>query len=268
MINVQDSVARVKSIADQALTLAYHNTMKMNTNDDGLVPPPPNDGIVDDSDNESEAVGFIGGDSDADSNASTRASEVTPKLAKRESRDVFRLRLAVLLVLVSSAVGAALAVHFYLANSEEQQFMGQFDEDAEKVLDAIGRSIDQTMAAFDSMAVTLVSTAQMTNQSWPFVTIADYAVRMSKVIPLTHAVLTYSYHVVKPDQRAQWEEYTTNNNGWVNESMAVQKEWGGYYGPIEYNGDQSDAIYGVFDDLPANTRCVRRTAMLESPQSY
>jgi hypothetical protein len=185
-------------------------------------------------------------------------------LAKRETQDVFRLRLAVLLVLVSSAIGAALTVYFYLTVSEETQFMHQFHEDTKKVFDEIGRGIDETMSAFDSMAVTLVSTANMTNQTWPFVTMADYAVRMSKVVPLTHAVVTNTYHVVKPYQRVQWENYTASNNGWVNEGMAVQKDWGKYYGPIEYNGEQPSTLYGTLGDVPMNIRYVRQSE--SSPQ--
>jgi hypothetical protein len=238
--------------------------MNINSSNIDLVPhlPPTDDEIVDDLDDESEGS-FIGS-GDADSGAPKASPEETPVLAKRETQDVFRLRLAVLLVLVSSAIGAAIAVHFYLAISEETQFMHQFHEDSKKVFDEIGRGIDETMAAFDSMAVTLVSTANMTNQSWPFVTMADYAVRMSKVVPLTHAVVSNTYHVVRPDQRVQWENYTANNNGWVNEGMTVQKDWGGYYGPIEYNGEQPSTLYGTAGDVPMNIRYDRQCGI--SPQ--
>jgi hypothetical protein len=138
-------------------------------------------------------------------------AEPESTIAKRETRDVFRLRLAVLLVLVSSALVVALSVYFYLSHSEDEQFLRQFDDNANKVLDAVGSSLDQAMAAFDGVAVNLVSTARVAKQSWPFVTTADFAVRLAKALPLSHAIVIYSYHVVSSDQRDQWEEYVELN---------------------------------------------------------
>jgi hypothetical protein len=39
--------------------------------------------------------------------------------------------------------------------------------------------------------------------------------------------------------------------------MAVQEDWGGYHGPIEYNGEQNPIVHGDFDNVPYNERCVK-----------
>jgi hypothetical protein len=182
----------------------------------------------------------------------TTEPEIT--IAKQETRNVFRLKLLVALVLTMAAFGTAAGVYFYLSHSEEHQFLQQFKEDAHKILDAVESVLDQTTAAFDGIAVNLVSTAKMTNQTWPFVTIDDFAVRISKVLPLARALYISVYQVVQPDQREQWEEYTQSHNYWVNETMTVQKDWGEYYGSMEYNGEQNPVPYGNFGDVPRNER--------------
>jgi hypothetical protein len=176
-------------------------------------------------------------------------------IAKQETRNVFRLKVLVALVLTFAAVGTAAVVYLYLSRSEQNQFLGQFNEDARKILDAVEGVLDQTTAAFDGIAVNLVSTAKMTNQTWPFVTIDDFAVRISKVLPLAHAVFISVYQVVLPGQREQWEEYALSHNYWVNETMTVQKDWGEYFGSMEYNREQNPVIYGSFGDIPRNERC-------------
>jgi hypothetical protein len=182
------------------------------------------------------------------------ASEPEHTIAKQETRDVFRLRLVVALVLVASAIGVALSVYFYLTHSEEKQFRQKYEDDANTLFDTIGSIFDQCMEALDSVAVTMVSTAEMTNQSWPFVTMANFAVRMSKILPLSHAVSIVAYHVVLPEEREKWEEYAATHNYWVNESVTVQKAWGGYHGTLEFNREQSPAISGNFGDIPRNER--------------
>jgi hypothetical protein len=177
-------------------------------------------------------------------------------IAKEETKNVVRLKLATLLVLVSAAIGIAAFTYSYLTHSELAAFRHQFADDSEKVFEAIGRSLDQALASFDNLAVSLVSSAHTTQQTWPFVTIADFPVRLSKVLPLSHAILISVFHVVTPKQRLRYEAYTASHDNWVNESMAVQEDWGGYHGTIEYNGEQNPIIHGDFDNVPYNERYV------------
>jgi hypothetical protein len=181
-------------------------------------------------------------------------------IARQETIAVLRLKLVVLLVLVLSAVAVSFSVHRYITGSEESQFELQFVGDSNKVLEAIGSSLDRTLGSFDSLAVTLVSSARAANESWPFVTLPDFAVRASKILSLSDAFTINVLPVVTPKQRTAWEAYSIQNDYWVNESMAVQETWKNYYGPVVYDWEPYGVIYGNSGDVPFNVRYV--TALL------
>jgi hypothetical protein len=120
--------------------------------------------------------------SSTDGNSAVNA---TPKeqetIAKDEDRAVFRLRLLVIGVLVASTVGVAFAVYYYISKSENREFEENFSADAKKVLDSLGSSLELTLSAVDALVVNIVSYAILSNSSWPFVTVPDFAVRANKI---------------------------------------------------------------------------------------
>jgi hypothetical protein len=175
-------------------------------------------------------------------------------IATDETKDLFRLKLVVASVLVSSAIGVALSAYLFITWSEEEAFHAQFAGDSEKVLSAIGLSLDKTLGLMDGLAVTYVSFASYANQTWPCVTLPNFGVRMSKVVPLTDAVNINFLPIVTKKTRATWESYSRENDGWVNEAVAIQDHWDGYFGPIVYNGTHNHVIHGDFDDIPQNIR--------------
>jgi hypothetical protein len=177
-------------------------------------------------------------------------------LGRSETRAVRRVKGVVVVVLLASALGAALAVHQYIYRSEQRQFVARFEDDAHKLLEAIGSVIDRTLGTFDSLAVTAVSSARASNETWPFVTLPNFAVRMSKVLPLAKAVDMAILPLVAPRERRKWERYSLHHDDWVNESMAIQEQWSGYYGPVEYNWDRHGVIFTDDGDVPYNERYV------------
>jgi hypothetical protein len=135
-------------------------------------------------------------------------SEEGPALAKTETNTIRGLKLLVLLALSLSAVAVALAVYFYIRASENREFEDQFEDDATKVLAAIGASLDSSLSAVDAFVVSIVSYAKATNQTWPFVTIPDYAARAGKIRSLADAVVIGTYPLVKSEDRKEWERYS------------------------------------------------------------
>ena len=214
------------------------------------------------SDDAFDAVSFVdsdhaSGSSGDGADARKHREEEREIIAKQETKAVFRLKLLVLLLLTLFAVGTALAVFYYTTGSEQDQFEDQFKDDAHKVLEAVGSSLDKTFGAFDSLAVAAVSYARATNQSWPNVTLPDYGIRAAKVLELSDAFTINICPFVTPEQRAGWEEYASVEGEhiyWVNETLAIQETWKNYYGPIDqYNWTGHDIIYGDFDDVPYNS---------------
>lgn len=175
-------------------------------------------------------------------------------VAKHETAAVTRLKLAVLLVLVGSTLAIALSVFFYLSNIEESQFNKQFRDDSHKVMESIGSTLDKTLASYDGLAMTLISHAEATNQSWPFVTLPDFAARLSKVLPLSDAVNINVVPLVTQQQRTKWEQYSVEHDYWVNENMHFQKNWDRYYGPVVFDGEPNTVLMGDFGEIPRNER--------------
>jgi hypothetical protein len=92
-------------------------------------------------------------------------------IAKRETAVVNWFRLALLVVLAASIAGVGYGVFTYINTSEHQEFEDQFDADAFKVFESIGKSLDVTIGAVDALVVSMVSFARYSNSSWPFVTL-------------------------------------------------------------------------------------------------
>jgi hypothetical protein len=206
--------------------------------------------------NSSEHHSSDRGDSGTSSDRGNEATmdEGAALIGKQETAAVWRIKFIVLLVLVASTSAVAATAYTYLSSNQEAQFRKQFQEDSSKVLAAIGVSLDKTFGLLDSVAVSWVSVARMTNQTWPFVTMPDFAVRMAKLVPLTDAMNLVILPIVAPDKRQAWEEYAAQNLDWINEGVKVQSEWSGYYGPTIYDWDPIPVISGDFGPLETNIR--------------
>ena len=185
-----------------------------------------------------------------------RSSTIAANRDNKEAsqhRQIRTLKITILLFFLITAAGVGLAFFFYqkdikLAETQRQQ--EQFEQDSANVLIAIGASLDATLGAADAFAVDMISHARTTNQSWPFVTMPNFAVKAKKLLSLTDATYLNTYPLVKGDQREAWENYTKNHNGWVEESIQIQNNDVNYHGPQiteEYMKDYAghyDLIHG------------------------
>jgi hypothetical protein len=186
-------------------------------------------------------------DDDGDHNNNGTTREEAEAIAKRETRVVCGLRLIVLTVLMVSTVLLAIFVHSYLSGAEQDEFHEEFESDATKVLVSIGLGIDLSLGAVDAMAVSIVSHAKTTNQTWPFVTIPDFAVRAAKARRLAKASYVNMIHVVTPEQRADFEAYMPQHNQWLDEGIRIQENDENYYGPIIHDYYTVDYIQDTWE---------------------
>lgn len=139
-------------------------------------------------------------------------------------------RVLLLTVLALSTVGVAAGVYIYTSRAETEAFENQFEEDALKVLESIGTSLDFTLGAVDSFVINEVSHAKSLNMTWPFVTIPDFAVEASKLRSLTKAVVVSQYPYVLESERYAWENYSVTNEAWVEDGLKTQKEDTNFHG--------------------------------------
>jgi hypothetical protein len=203
---------------------------------------------LDESESSSISAGFTASTSEAQSKTTSEKDSVV--IGKAKHVTVFRLRLFVLVALVCSTIGVALAVYFYTTEAEEDSFEAQFLEDTAKVFETVGSSLDLTLGAVDAFLVSMVSYARSVNSSWPFVTVPDYAVRVAKIASLSRAVVLNQYHLVPEDQRVEWESYSLQNNGWVDEALRIQAIDPTYAGKLVNDWHPNGAVDDNFGPVP------------------
>jgi hypothetical protein len=134
--------------------------------------------------------------------AATADADTPEPIAKNETSTVRSLKLLVLAVLVLAMVTITVGVYLFTAMEEEHDFEDSIADYTVKISASLGENIDLTLGAVDAFAVTLISFAAATNQTWPFVTIPDFAVRGAKIRSLSSAVVLILYQNVAHEQRA------------------------------------------------------------------
>ena len=165
----------------------------------------------------------------------TRSSTLTAKqeteIAKAESDAVFRLRLVLITLLLASAAAVAFGVYKITSEAEYSEFSNKYDDDASKIFESVAANMHSTLGAIDAFVVGIVSMAKAADQSWPFVTVPDFAIRAAKLRSTAHTALTRLVVVVNAAQRVRWETYSSQSK-WVEESLETQKNDQGYKGTV------------------------------------
>ncbi|KAL7569354.1 hypothetical protein ACA910_010443 [Epithemia clementina (nom. ined.)] len=175
-----------------------------------------------DDDNVSVAVGSTAEASNDDNDKVLLQQD--NNIAERESRAVSLVRFLVFFLLIAITAGVAVGVYFYVSNEETKSFENDFRDSSDKAFDAIGSVLDQSLGASDNLMGTAVSHQLFTNSFWPFVTIPNFAVKAQKILTLSRASVIGIYPKVMGADRTAWEEYALENQGWVDESLKVQRE--------------------------------------------
>ncbi|KAL7572637.1 hypothetical protein ACA910_010388 [Epithemia clementina (nom. ined.)] len=146
-------------------------------------------------------------------------------IAKRETKQIFRLRVLVFSVLFLSMVLVSVVTYYYTSTNEQTGFEEAFKDNAGKVLQSLGASLDKALAGVDAFVVSMLSYARETNQTWPYVTIPDFEARSTKFLALTKAVVFMEFPLVTPETRLRWEQYTKEHGrDWANKSVNYLKE--------------------------------------------
>ena len=123
-----------------------------------------------------------------------------------ETKAVYYLKMQLLALLCALAVGVAATVFFLSRSSEMQIFEEAAADDSAKILESVGGTMDMTLGAIDSLVVSITSWADHSNNSWPFVTLPDHAVKFSKVRALSKALYISFFPFVSLAQKPMWEQ--------------------------------------------------------------
>ena len=144
---------------------------------------------------------------------------------RKSALSVKRLKIAILAFFALTAVGVATAFSVYRhynRKTQDEEFMSRFQQDATNMLASLGINIDSTLSAADAFAISMLSEAKLTDQTFPNVTIADFGVKASKLLKNSRSKFVCTYQLVEEEQRKQWEAYAPEHTDWIEESLEVQ----------------------------------------------
>jgi hypothetical protein len=96
------------------------------------------------------------------------------QLSRKESRDVFLLRVVVILVMLLAATAVSVIVYVITRNSETTEFETQFGGAAEQVLDAFEAIVGEKMGAISALALAAIAHGVDHIREWPFVTLSSF----------------------------------------------------------------------------------------------
>jgi hypothetical protein len=158
-------------------------------------------------------------------------------------------RFIVLFVLLLCMIGTAVTVHEYMSSRERQEFEHCFRESVLQEVHALGHLIELTLDSIDVLVNNILTYANFTNQTWPFVTMGNFPLHASKTRHLAKARVLNIFPYVTLENRLLWEQFTAINHNWVNESIEFQYNSDDYYGgKIQPNYTSYNVIHG-YDEL-------------------
>lgn len=147
------------------------------------------------------------------------------QLVQKESAQVFRAKLVVCLVLVTSAAVVGYFCYAILAAEQEDDFEAQFHHDAAAVLansQAAAVSVRHLVTTFSSLYTSHGGSAA--DAIWPNVTLPDFEALASQTMQSESILLLcFSPLLLNDVQRAAYEAYSVQQAPvWLTESYAYQ----------------------------------------------
>ncbi len=195
--------------------------------------------VCEDVDDASSAAGDSSGNVDASkSNLSTtdtnqsgttddEIQNIKNALTKRESQQVFRLRLLVMLILIAAATSISFTIFRLERSSQLEEFESDYYGVAEKIITSL-QEVTKSISAIAGLAVTVTvdahnkvgnaSTVDTENlfSGWPFITIDAFQERATNARAQAGSIFVSLNPIVESDQLSAWEKYLQSDvNTWM-----------------------------------------------------
>jgi hypothetical protein len=139
-------------------------------------------------------------------------------------------------------------------------FEKSFYSDADKVLASLESSIERVLVALDNIAMLTITTARISKQTFPFVTVPEFERHVAKMAPIMSGMATNYCPLVTLDNRVEYEQFVSGKDSflptYVAETLQFQETYPFYYGPkpLNYSWQYRDAIYvDDYDNPPYST---------------
>ena len=149
----------------------------------------------------------------------TTKQAISEALSDIESHKVFRLRMAVIGVLILTALAVSAAVFKITVQGEMDEFETQYEGAAGKVIDSFA-NIMSKMGSVAGLGVSYTSQGQHDtgsghSTSWPLVTLEDFPPRARNVLQLSGALMVEMSPVLDGELFEVWDEYVNDQENQI-----------------------------------------------------
>jgi class 3 adenylate cyclase len=165
-------------------------------------------------------------DSAASEAVSTVRSEKEQQevFVRKETRDIYCLRIGVILVLIGTGLAFSIVAYTSTRNNQTQDFETAFYDQAKRVVDTFQINVRRSVGVIESFSLAITSHAKYTNSTWPNVTFPDFERRGTAAIQLAEVMSVIMVPLVTDETRSEWESYSVENQGWFEDGLEVQEQ--------------------------------------------
>lgn len=160
--------------------------------------------------------------SSKDSEQPQDPEKIEKVLAHAETRQIFWIRLTLILILMVATALVSSAIFFRTRNAEVTEFETQFVDHAVKIIDAMEVHMQHTLGAVDNLGVLYTSYARTSESRWPYVTISEFEFRGASAKSLANTELVSFLPLITDATRQNWESYSRDSSSWVQDGMNQQ----------------------------------------------
>lgn len=132
-------------------------------------------------------------------------------LANSETKAVGILRAIILLLLLITTALVSAGVYGFVSQSEQDDFRAAFEIHAKKIIESFHGTMEQRLGALGTLSDSITIHAREFNETFPFVTLADFAVRGAQARVKSDALTVHWIPIVTDEKRLEWEEYAFAN---------------------------------------------------------
>lgn len=163
---------------------------------------------------------------------------IVDSLAKPETRVVSALRIIVMILLIATTVLVSVSVYLYASSQEANRFVADYEESAERVITSFLNVVERSLGAIGTLSTSITSYARHTGQSFPNVTMPDFAVHGANLRLLSATHVVHWMPLVTDATRTGWEAYALENRGQIDEAYTQDAQL----------RSRQDACFGVTSD--------------------
>jgi hypothetical protein len=189
-------------------------------------------GSAKDSDYDLSSSGKSAGNKTLSSSDDPSSSDsIKKQLVKKETDDIFRLRVIVVLILILAATGVSVLVFLISKKSDDEEFDAQFQGASQQLIEAFNAIKSDRISALSALGVAAIAHGVDHSRNWPFVALSSFQ-RRSFTARSNSGILQVSINsLVSDNDREEWENYVVEEDSeWIQNALEYQ----GFVGIDEY----------------------------------